>query len=169
IPLIIPSVLFVVAWILLGSPKIGLVNLALQRVFNTDHVFFNVYSLWGMIFVDGLHYSPMAFLLMTAAFRSMDPSLEESAMMSGANILQVAWRITLKLAWPAAFATLLILFVRAVESFEVPALLGMPVGIEVFTSSIYQAIHRYPSQVGLASSYAVTLLLITTVGIYLQS
>src|SRR5205085_3814280 len=72
IPLIIPGVLFVVAWILLGSPKIGLVNLGLQRVFNTDHVFFNVYSLWGMIFVDGLNYSPMAFLLMTATFRSMD-------------------------------------------------------------------------------------------------
>ncbi len=72
-------------------------------------------------------------------------------MMSGASVLQVAWRITLKLSWPAVFATILILFVRAIESFEVPALLGLPVGIEVFTSSIYQAVHRYPSQVGLAS------------------
>ena len=111
----------------------------------------------------------MAFLLMSAAFRSMDPSLEESAMMSGAGVLQVARRITLRLAWPAAAATLLILFVRALESFEVPALLGMPVGIEVFTSSIYDAIHRYPSQVGLASCYGVTLLAITSIGIYLQS
>jgi iron(III) transport system permease protein len=111
----------------------------------------------------------MAFLLMSAAFRAMDPALEESAMMSGANVLQVAWRITLKLSWPAIFATILILFVRAIESFEVPALLGLPVGIEVFTSSIYEAVHRYPSQVGLASAYAVTLLLITSVGVYLQS
>ncbi len=169
IPLIIPGVLFTVSWILLGSPKIGLINLALQKVFETDYVFFNVYSLWGMIWVDGLHYSPMAFLIMTAAFRSMDPALEESAMMSGANVLQVAWRITLKLSWPAIFATLLILFVRAIESFEVPALLGLPVGIQVFTSSIYQAIHHYPSQIGLASAYAVTLLAITTVGVYFQS
>jgi iron(III) transport system permease protein len=169
IPLIIPSILFTVAWILLGSPKIGIINLLLQNWFGTDYVFFNVYSLWGMIWVDGLHYSPMAFLLMTAAFRSMDPSLEESAMMSGANVFQVAWRITLRLSWPAVFATLLILFVRSIESFEVPALLGLPVGIQVFTSSIYQAIHQYPSQVGLASSYAVTLLLITTVGVYFQS
>jgi len=169
IPLIIPGILFTVSWIFLASPKIGLINLALQDTLGTHHAFVNVYSIWGMIWVDGLHYSPMAFLLMSAAFRSMDPSLEESAMMSGANMLQVAGRITLRLAWPAAFATLLILFVRALESFEVPALLGMPVGIEVFTSSIYQAIHRYPSQVGLASSYAVTLLCITSVGIYLQS
>ena len=169
IPLVIPGILFTVAWILLGSPKIGLVNLTLMNLFGLSSPVFNVYSMWGMIFVDGLHYSPVAFLLMTAAFRAMDPSLEESAMMSGANVFQVLWRVTLKLAWPAIFATFLILFVRAIESFEAPALLGLPVGIQVFTSSIYEAVHRYPSQVGLASAYAITLLLITTVGIYFVS
>jgi len=169
IPLIIPGILFTVSWILLGSPKIGIVNTILQRLFDTDIVFVNIYSMTGMIWVDGLHYSPMAFLLMTAALRSMDPSLEESALMSGASVPQVAWRITLKLAWPAVLASLLILFVRAIESFEVPALLGLPVGIEVYTSAIYQAIHRYPSQVGLASAYAVTLLVISSLGIAFQS
>jgi len=99
----------------------------------------------------------------------MDPALEESALMSGASVLQVARRITLRLAWPAAAGSLLILLVRSIESFEVPALLGLPVGIHVYTSSIYQAIHQYPSQIGLASAYAVTLLLMTSVGIYLQS
>jgi len=145
IPLVIPGVLFTVSWILLASPKIGLFNRALQALFNTDYVFFNVYSMWGMIWVDGLHYSPVAFLLMSAAFRSMDPSLEESALMSGASVWQVARRITLRLAWPAMFGALLILFVRSIESFEVPALLGLPVGIQVFTSAIYKAIHQYPS------------------------
>jgi iron(III) transport system permease protein len=169
IPLVIPGILFTVAWILLGSPKIGLINLALQKLFSTDAVFVNVYSLWGMVWVDALHYSPMAFLLMTAAFRAMDPALEESAVMSGASVRQVVFRVTLPLVWPAIFATLLILFVRAIESFEVPALLGLPVGIQVFTSAIYQAVHRYPSQVGLAAAYAVTLLLITTIGVYFQS
>ena len=169
IPLVIPGILFTVAWILLGSPKIGLVNLSLMGLFNLEQPVFNIYSMWGMIWTDGLHYSPVAFLLMTAAFRAMDPSLEESAMMSGANVFQVLWRVTLKLAWPAVFATFLILFVRAIESFEVPALLGLPVGIQVFTSSIYQAVHRYPSQVGLASAYAITLLAITSVGIYFIS
>ncbi len=169
IPLIIPGVLFTVAWILLGSPKIGIINLVLQNALGLEQPPFDVYSLWGMIWVDGLHYSPMAFLLMTAAFRAMDPSLEESATMSGANIFQVAWRVTLKLTWPAILATLLILFVRAIESFEVPALLGLPVGIQVFTSSIYQAVHRYPSQIGLASAYGMTLLVITSAGVYFVS
>ena len=169
IPLVIPSILFTIAWILLASPQIGIVNLVIQSWLGLEEPLFDIYSLPGMIWVDGLHYSPMAFLLMTAAFRAMDPALEESATMSGANIFQVVWRVTLRLTWPAIVATILILFVRAIESFEVPALLGLPVGIEVFTSSIYQAVHRYPSQVGLASAYAVALLVITTAGVYFVS
>ena len=169
IPLVIPGILFTVSWIMLASPKIGLINLALQNLLGTDAVLVNIYTMAGMVWVDGLHYSPMAFLLMTAAFRSMDPSLEEQAAMSGASLFQTVRRITLGLAWPAALASLLILFVRALESFEVPALLGLPVGIHVYTSSIYQAIHEYPSQIGLAAAYAVTLLIITSLGIYAQS
>jgi iron(III) transport system permease protein len=169
IPLVIPGILFTVSWIMLASPKIGIFNLVLRNWFGIDGPVFDIYTMGGMIWVDGLHYSPVAFLLVTAAFRSMDPSLEESALMSGASVFQIARRITLKLAWPAIFAAFLILFVRAIESFEVPALLGLPVGIQVSTSSIYEAIHRYPSNIGLASAHAITLLLITSVGIYLQS
>jgi iron(III) transport system permease protein len=169
VPLIIPGILFTVSWIFLGSPKIGIINLALRYVFDTDFVFINIYSIPGMIWVDGLHYSPVAFLLMSAAFRGMDPALEESALMSGATLPRIAWRVTARLAWPATAAALIILFVRALESFEVPALLGLPVGIEVYTSAIYDAIHSYPSEVGLASAYGLTLLVITSLCICLNA
>jgi iron(III) transport system permease protein len=169
VPLIVPGIMFTIAWILLASPKIGIVNMLLQQVFGTSRVFVDIYSMKGMIWVDGLHYSPVAFLVMSAAFRSMDPSLEESALMSGASVWQVARRVTFRLTWPAIFATLLILFVRAIESFEVPALLGLPVGIQVFTSSIYDAIHQYPSKIGLASAYATVLLVIAAIGVCFQS
>jgi iron(III) transport system permease protein len=169
VPLIIPGILFTVSWIFLGSPKIGILNRVLQYAFGTDFVFINIYSIPGMIWVDGLHYSPVAFLLMSAAFRSMDPSLEESALMSGATLPQITFRVTIRLAWPATAAALVILFVRALESFEVPALLGLPAGIEVYTSAIYDAIHSYPSQIGLASSYGLTLLVITSLCIYLNA
>jgi iron(III) transport system permease protein len=169
VPLVIPGLLFVASWIMLASPKIGVLNLLLQRAFGTGTVFFDVYTLPGMMWVDGIQHAPIAFLFMSAAFKSMDPSLEESALMSGASALQVARRITLKLALPALAAAFLVLFVRSIESFENPALLGLPAGIEVFTSSIYEALHGYPSDAGLASSYAVTLLAITSFGVYAQS
>jgi iron(III) transport system permease protein len=169
VPLIIPGILFTISWIFLASPMIGVLNVALMEMFGVSHPLFNIYSMGGMIWVDGLHYSTMAFLLMSAAFRGMDPSLEESSLMSGASIARTMWRITFRLAFPAVVSTLLILFVRALESFEVPALIGLPVKLQVLTSSIYEAINQYPSQVGLASSYSVVLLLITSVGLYLQS
>jgi len=169
IPLVIPAILFTVSWILLASPKIGIINVAIQQLFATDLVIANIYSMGGMIFVDGLHQSPLAFLLMTAAFRSMDPSLEEAALMCGATVLQIARRMTLKLVWPAVAAVFLILFLRAIESFEVPTILGLPVGIEVYTSSIYQAVQTYPSDIGLASSYAAGLLVIASLCVYAQS
>jgi iron(III) transport system permease protein len=169
VPLIIPSILFTIAWIMLASPKIGLINMVFQSWFGLEKPPFNIYSLWGMIWVDGLHYSPMAFLLMSSAFRSMDPSLEESAVMSGASVLGTLRRITLRLVFPAIMATLLTLFVRGIESFEVPALLGLPAGIQVFTSAIYQAIHQFPSQIGLAAAYSVLLLVLTSGGIYIQA
>jgi len=168
VPLIIPGILFTVSWIFLCSPKIGLINLALRRLFDTDATFIDIYSIPGMIWVDGLHYSPMAFLLMTAAFHAMDPALEEQAFMSGATLPRILTRITLKLATPATAAALLILFVRALESFEVPALLGLPVGIAVYTSAIYDAIHSYPSDIGLASAYGATLLVITSLCVFLN-
>ena len=101
IPLVIPSILFTVAWILLASPQIGIINLVVQGWLGLEEPLFDVYSMPGMIWVDGLHYSPMAFLLMSAAFRAMDPSLEESATMSGAGMFQVLRRVTLRLTWPA--------------------------------------------------------------------
>ncbi len=169
VPLVIPGLLFVAAWIMLASPKIGVFNLLLQSAFGAGRVFFDVYTLPGMMWVDGIQHAPIAFLLMSAAFQAMDPSLEESALMSGASAFQVARRVTLKLALPALAAAFLIFFVRSIESFENPALLGLPAGIEVFTSSIYEALHGYPSDAGLASTYAVTLLAITSFGVYSQS
>ena len=76
IPLVIPAILFTVSWILLASPRIGIVNFVLQALSGTDYVFVDLYSMGGMIFVDGMHQSPLAFLMMTAAFRAMDPALE---------------------------------------------------------------------------------------------
>ncbi len=57
----------------------------------------------------------------------------------------------------------------ALETFKIPALLKLPINIQIFTSTIYHTIHQYPNKIGLASSYTITLLLITTISIYFQS
>ncbi|MPZ72579.1 MAG: ABC transporter permease subunit, partial [Nitriliruptorales bacterium] len=167
VPLIIPGILHTIAWIFLASPRVGVVNKVLEPVFGPGTL--NIFGIWGMIFVEGLHLSPLVFLLMVAAFRSMDPSLEESALMSGARLRTVFRRITIPLTKPALFASILIMTVRALEAFEVPALLGIPRGVWVFTSRIWRVLNTYPPNFGQAGAYAMSLLVLTTLGVYLNS
>jgi iron(III) transport system permease protein len=167
VPLIIPGILYTISWIFLGSPRIGIFNQWLEPIFGPG--FLNIFSLPGMIIVQGFDNAPLVFLLMVAAFRAMDPSLEESALMSGARMSRVFRGITLPLVKPALFAAILIMMVRNLEAFETPALLGMPSGIWVFTSRIWRVLNSYPVDYGQAGAYSLSLLLLTTAGIYLQS
>jgi len=167
VPLIVPGILHTIAWIFLASPRVGVFNKILEPIFGPGT--FNIFSIWGMMFVEGLHLSPLVFLLMYAAFRSMDPSLEESALMSGARLPTVLRRITLPLSKPALYASILIMAVRALEAFEVPALLGIPNGVWVFTSRIWRVLNQYPANYGQAGAYALSLLALTTVGVFWQS
>lgn len=167
VPLIIPGILHTISWILIGSPRIGLINKLVEPVLGPET--FNIFSLPGMVLVEGLHLSPLVFLLMVAAFKSMDPSLEESALLSGATRRTVFRRITLPLAKPGLYASILIIMVRGLESFEVPALLGIPGGTWVFTSRIWRVLSSYPADYGQAGAYSLSLLAITTIGVFFQS
>ena len=66
----------------------------------------------------------------------MDPSLEESARVAGSNNFQIAWRITFPIIRPALLAAVMLNFVRAIESFDTPAIIALPARIEVFTTKI---------------------------------
>jgi len=166
IPFIVPGVLSTVSWILLLSPKIGVVNVVLMKLLHLEKAPFNIYSLYGMIWAEGIHIYPLTFLIMAAAFRSMDMALEESATMSGSGTLSTLYHITLPLMRPALFSAMLLMFIRAIEGFAVPALVGLPAGIEVFTSKIWLALHEYPTNFGLAGSLAVILLVISGLGVF---
>jgi iron(III) transport system permease protein len=165
IPFIIPGILSTISWILLLSPKIGLINLAIKGALGLESAPFNVYSMWGMIWAESIHLYPLVFLLMSAAFRNMDTSLEEAALTAGSSTFQTFCKVTLPLMRPAMFSVLLINFIRGIEAFEVPALIGVPAKISVFTTKIFLAIHQFPSDFGLAGAYAVTLLAISTTGV----
>jgi iron(III) transport system permease protein len=165
IPFIIPGILSTIAWILLLSPKIGLINLVVKEILRLDSAPFNIYSMGGMVWAEAIHLYPLVFLLMSAAFRNMDTSLEEAALTAGSSTFTTFTRVTLPLMRPAMFGVLLVMFIRGIEAFEVPALVGVPAKISVFTTKIFLAIHQFPSDFGLAGAYAVTLLVISGGGV----
>ena len=168
VPNIFPPVMLAVAWGALLSPRTGLLNRFAMQIFGLDEAPLNIYSLWGMIFVEGLITTPLAFLIVSASLQSMDPSLEESARVAGSTNLQIARRITLPIVRPALLASLTLNFVRAIESFDTPAIIALPARIEVFTTKIYrEAIGAFPPNQNIAATYAVSLLLISMIFVYL--
>ncbi|MEE9550874.1 MAG: iron ABC transporter permease [Candidatus Binatia bacterium] len=168
IPNIFPPIMLAVAWTLLLGPRIGLINVALMGLLGLEIAPFDIYSMTGMIFVEGLITTPLAFLIISAGFYSMDPSLEESARVAGSNNFQIAWRITFPITRPAILAAITLNFVRAVESFDTPAIIAIPARIEVFTTKIFrEAIDAYPPNHSIAATYAVSLLTITIALVYI--
>lgn len=80
VPLAMPGLLFSISWVLLLAPKIGLVNIGLKGLmawsgFELQVDPINIYSMGGMIFLDGLRGITTVFLLVAGAFRMMDPAL----------------------------------------------------------------------------------------------
>ena len=162
VPLIIPGVLHTIAWLLLASPQIGALN-------SLPGVHVNIFSMWGMMFVQGLHTAPLVFLLTLAAFRGMDPTLEEASLASGSSVPRMLWKVTFPLARPALLGSLIIAIVTGLESFEVPVLLGSYQGNRVVTSEIWDALNAYPIRYGEAGAYALGLLVLTITGVYYYS
>ena len=161
---IIPGMIASIAWIMLLHPRIGLINLALAKSFGLSEAPLNIHSMYGMIFVAGLRQVPVMFLLLAGALRSMDPSLEESSSTCGSGHSSTMRRITFPLMLPASAAAMIYSFINAVEAFEIPALLGMPVKFYVFATKIYLAMHQSPPDYGVSAALGTTVLAISAVG-----
>ena len=168
IPNILPPILVSISWVMLLNPSNGLINAILVKVLGIEKGPFNIYSMPGLIFVEVLILAPLAFLIIAAALKSMDPSLEESAKTLGSSEFGVATRITFPLIRPAILAAATLNFVRAIESFDTPAIIALPARIEVFTTKIWrEALGSFPTNHNLAAAYGVGILMIALVFVYL--
>ena len=163
-----PFIVYVPAWLFFLG-RAGPVN-DLYRTFtgNTD-VLVNVNSMAGMVLIEGFGWIPLVFLLFAASFRASNAELEEAARMSGASVFQMMARVSLPLTAPAALATGLFVFIRTLEAFDVPKLVGTAAGIDVMTTDIYDNVRMVPPQIGYASAFSVVLTAIIAVLMYFYS
>lgn len=167
LPIVVPGVITTISWVLLLNPRIGLLNAFVQLVTGTEWAPFDSYGMLPMIWVEGIDGVSLPFLLMAAAFRSMDPSLEEASAVSGAGGFHTLRHITLPALAPAVLAIFLLLFVKAIEGFEVPAIMGMPDKVIVFATEVYIASQEFPVDQGLAAAFAVGYIALTAAALAL--
>lgn len=168
IPMMIPHILFSVSWVLLLNPSNGMINLFLREILSLQGSPFNIYTLQGMILVEGLLDLPIAYLIIAPAMAAFDVSLEESSKVSGASNLRTLTRVTLPVLRPAILASVILVIVRSLASFAVPSIVGMPGRIYVLSTHIYRIIATgFVADYGMAAAVGMTALAASITLIYL--
>lgn len=172
IPFMLPSFIGAIAWKMLLSPRGGYVNRLLMDLFHLDHPLFNIYSLAGIIVVESMYLFPFVFLQVAGALERMDPTLEESARISGVGLFTITRRITLPLITPSIVAGALLVALYSLAHFGVPAILGTEVGIYNIPTLIYQKIYASAGSfaaIRTGTVLASILVLSAAVILYLQN
>src|SRR3981081_1860629 len=130
----------ILGWIILASPRTGLVNQGIRLVPGLEqlqHGLFNVFSYIGVIYVSVIGFAAFFVVFLLPAFRAMDASLEESARMCGASEKKALWYITVPLLRPAIGGILVLSLMLLLSSFEIEVFLGTPAGVYVLRNQIY--------------------------------
>lgn len=168
-PVAIPGLVFAISYILLLSPSIGVLNKLLMGLFGLEEAPLNIYTMTGLIFVEGLRLTPGSFLMMAAVLKSMDPSLEEAGYTTGAGVLQTARLITAPLMLPGILAASIYYFITVIESFEIPAIIALPVGIQLLTTKIFFATNATTQlpQYSVAAAISLVFIVLSAVLVYL--
>lgn len=168
VPMMIPHILFCVSWALLLNPSNGILNKLFMELFGLQNAPFNIYSLWGMIMVEGLLDLPIAYLILAPAMQSFDVSLEESSKVCGASHWRTLLRITLPVLRPAILSAIILVIVRSLASFAAPSVLGIPGRIYVLPTHIYRMISTgFSADYGQAAAIGMSALAASIVLIYL--
>ena len=165
----IPTLAVTSGWILVWDPKFGLGNQLLIRTGLFTDAPASIYSLGGIVFT---HLTSLSIstkvMMMAAAFRNMDASLEEAARMSGAGALKTLFRIVVPATAPMILVASLMSLIRSFESFEIELVLGTPFRFSVYSTKIYSLIHQTPMNYGGATALSMFILVIILPLVILQ-
>jgi len=142
IPFMLPPFIGALAWKMLLSPRAGYINKYLSDLFGLDGSLFNIYSLSGIIAVETMYLFPFVFIQVAGALERMDPTLEESARISGAGLLAITRKITIPLMTPSIAAGAILVALYSLAHFGVPAILGTERGIYNIPTKIYEQIYQ---------------------------
>lgn len=167
-PFFLPSLVGAIAWWALASPKVGMLNTFLVNYLGFSAPPFNIYTLWGIIWVLVLFDTPYMYLFTIGSFNRMDPSLEESARVCGTGVLKTALRVTLPLSLPAILSGVVIIFVTSAGVFGVPIVLGGPGRVHTLSTQMYTKMGTFPPEAGVSAAAGSILMLITALGLWVQ-
>jgi iron(III) transport system permease protein len=168
IPFFLSPFVGAIAWHNLASPQIGLLNHLGHDLLGMKGPLFNVNNLYGVIWVTGIFFTPLVYLFVVGSLRRTDPSLEDSARVTGAGLLRTSLTVTLPLAAPGILSGAIIVFVTSAGEFGVPFKLGTPYGWETLTTQIFTKAVGDEANNYMGSAMSMTLGVVTAAFIWVQ-
>jgi iron(III) transport system permease protein len=155
------------AWLILGSPKSGLINVMARDFFGLHAPLIDVVTTGGIVCVMALYFVPYAYLTVSSSLRNMDPAMEEASYLNGANILMTALRITLPVLRPALISAYFFIFVLAAGTFSIPAVLGGANRVPLLAVIVFQTSASYPIDYGKSAAVGTVLFWVSVMGVML--
>ena len=142
VPFMLPSFIGALAWKMLLSPNAGFINQFFIDHFGFTGPIFNIYSYYGISGVEIMYLFPFVFIQVCGALERMDPTLEESARISGAGLFTITRKITIPLVLPSILSGALLIMLYSMAHFGTVAVLGIENGIYNIPTLIYERIHQ---------------------------
>ncbi|MGE5510629.1 MAG: ABC transporter permease [Bacteroidota bacterium] len=166
VPYYVTPLLGALAWSMLGSAESGFINQIWRALGGAEHLI-DINNAYGIAFVMALFEGSVAFVMIGAVMKSMDPSLEEASQVLGASRWRTMLRITLPLVLPGVLGAAIFVFAEMLGSFSAALVLGLPNRFYVITTAIYQLVHQYPPKIGVAAAMGVSLFVVMFVMLWL--
>src|SRR3954467_8204344 len=156
VPYYLTPLLGALAWSLLGTQESGFLNQVYRALGGSDYLI-NINSAYGIAWVMALFEGSVAFVMIGAVMKSMDPALEEASQIMGASRLRTMLRVTLPLVIPGVLGAAFFVFAEMLGSFAAALVLGLPSRYYVITTAIYQLVQQYPPKIQIAAAMGVSL------------
>jgi iron(III) transport system permease protein len=156
VPYYLTPLLGALAWSLLGSPESGFIN-QIWRALGGNGYLIDINTAYGIAWVMALFEGSVAFVMIAAVMKSMDPALEEASQIMGASRIRTMLRITLPLVVPGVLGAAIFVFAEMLGSFAAALVLGLPSRYYVITTAIYQLVQQYPPKIQVAAAMGVSL------------
>ena len=164
-PLFLSPFVGAVAWLILGSPRAGFINVAAEKLLGADGPVINTMSSAGVVAIMSLYYVPYGYLYISGSLRNMDPALEEASYLNGSGILGTVRRVTAPITKPALMSAFFFIFVLSAGLFSIPAVLGGNSGLIPLAVRIFRSTTGFPIKYGEAAALGTVLFLLTVGGI----
>lgn len=167
IPLVFSPLLTTLAWIVLAAPRSGVINILARQYLGID-VLFNVYTLYGMVFVATLYFVPVAYMNIRSSLSAIDGTIFEAGRVAGCRPPALLLHILVPMIAPALVSASLVVFSMSVSTVAVVTLLGATARIETLQALLFTSVIGTPADLPRASSIATLLLLVSIAGVYIN-